>query len=352
MLFRSPPVPPPPEATAELDVLPPQAGAALEVAPASAELEAPPEAPHGSRLPFDVEHLGPLRRAVLDALVDADEPLNVSRIFAEMPAGTTRGSAESAIKREFDAGRIERVAAGTYRIAKPKPPEAKPASPPPPSTPEDEAIWFEALQRWVVDRSSWDVEKLGPPPDARDNLIPPDIRMRFNDRQRKRIERQRDREAAVAKQAEADRELRNRLLGVCRGNFMAGRGLDDLAPVRAMLQVVRLDDVLIGLKRVVDRRLDPRAAPIASWKDERFLEAVARHYALDVLIPSMVAAWTAAGRALAPKTQSSPPAGHTPDDIDNLRSHHDSEHAPPGPHSLRKPPMDDDADAAPDVPMR
>src|SRR5258708_10193303 len=128
---------------------------------------------------------------------------------------------------------------------------------------------------------------------------------------------------------------------------MAGRGLDDLTVIRTMLQVVPLEHILVGLKRVVDRRLDPRAAPIASWKDERFLEAVARQYALDVLIPSMVAAWTAAGRTLATKAPSSPPAGYLTD-IDELRSHHDSEHEPAGPHVMPQP---DATPSTPDAPQ-
>jgi hypothetical protein len=74
-------------------------------------------------------------------------------------------------------------------------------------------------------------------------------------------------------------------------------GLDDMSPVRAMLQIVPIEHVLIGLKRSVDRRIEPRAAPIDTWRDERFLRAVARTYALNVLVPSMIAAWEAAGKA-------------------------------------------------------
>jgi len=69
----------------------------------------------------------------------------------------------------------------------------------------------------------------------------------------------------------------------------------DLASVRAMLQIVPVHHVLIGLKRAVDRRIDPLAAPISSRPDEPFLWEVARDYALEVLVPSMVAAWRAAG---------------------------------------------------------
>jgi hypothetical protein len=62
-----------------------------------------------------IEHsVGKLRQAVLDALLDNEKPLSVAEILSHMPVGTSRNSTESAIKREFDAGRIERVAPGTY----------------------------------------------------------------------------------------------------------------------------------------------------------------------------------------------------------------------------------------------
>src|SRR5215470_12204526 len=102
----APPIPPPDAAVAPGGDAP----VSVEIdAVASAEASAE-RAP-----PFDVDHLGPIRRAVLDHLLDTDEPQSVAQILAAMPPGTTRGSAESAIKREYDAGRVERVAAGVYR---------------------------------------------------------------------------------------------------------------------------------------------------------------------------------------------------------------------------------------------
>jgi hypothetical protein len=75
------------------------------------------------------------------------------------------------------------------------------------------------------------------------------------------------------------------------------------------------------------------------------LKAIAEDYCGSVIVPSMVAAWEAAGKAPASKTHEiSPPAGPMPDDIDELRRHHDNPHAPPGPHNLTKP------DAAPFAP--
>jgi hypothetical protein len=99
------------------------AGMPTEQEPRAAVSAETPAAPTPERVLPQIEHpIGKLRQSVLDALIDADEPLSVARILAKMPAGTSRNSAESAIKREFDAGRIKRVAPGTYVLAKPKPP--------------------------------------------------------------------------------------------------------------------------------------------------------------------------------------------------------------------------------------
>jgi hypothetical protein len=277
-----PPIPLAPDVGAEIDAAPPEAP----------EAAASAEAPAERALPFDVEHLGVLRRAVLDHLVDTEGPQSVAQILAAMPPGTTRGSAESAIKREFHAGRIERVAAGTYRLA----PPPKPKPPPPP--PEEEQMWFDALEAWLVDSSTWDVEKLGLPPDHADTRVPPPVKLKFVDRIRKREERRKDAEAAAARRAAADRELRDRLIAGCFENVTLGAGINDLSVIKAMLaDGVPLEHILIGLKRTVDRRIDPRAAPIASWRDERFLRAVARCALLEGLLPKLVETWKAAGTA-------------------------------------------------------
>jgi hypothetical protein len=159
-----------------------------------------------------------------------------------------------------------------------------------------------------------------------------DVVGRFKDRQAREAKEREKREGAAAKQTAADRELRNQLLATCRGNFMPGPDLDDLSPIKLILETVPLDYVLYAIRQKVDRRCFPGNPPLASWRDPKFLRAVADNYCGGVVIPSMVAAWEAAGKAPATKThQSLPPVRHMPDDID--RSHHDSEHAPPGPHS-------------------
>src|SRR6266699_1222674 len=139
-----------PGAIAEPDAEPPEAAAAPEVETSvSVELDAVASAavPAERALPFDVDHLGPLRRAVLDALVDADEPLSVARIIAEMPPVTTLGSAESAVKREFDQGRVIRTSPGHYTLAPARPVEQpKPTPPDPVCSDHTDEQWFAWLE--------------------------------------------------------------------------------------------------------------------------------------------------------------------------------------------------------------
>jgi hypothetical protein len=350
------PIPPAPVAIAEVEAMPPQAASVDGLAPApdqgvAAPTELPPavdevssEVPSAEvlaerALPFDVEHLGVLRRAVLDHLVDTEGPQNVAQILAAMPPGTTRGSGESAIRREWEAGRVERVGAGLYVLAKPKPPKSpKRQSASPPPTPTEEAIWLEALEAWAVDPASWNVEAFGPAQNV-PNQIPSEIKSKFNDRLRKRAERRREADAAAAKRSAADRDLRDKLIAVTGGNIIRSSALDDVAPIKLAMQVVPLDRILYAIRCKVDKKMYPGNEPATSWSEPRLLKAIAEDYARSVLVPSMIAAWTAAGTAPATTTRASslPPADQMPDDIDELRRHHDNPHAPPGPHNLPKP---------------
>jgi hypothetical protein len=183
-----------------------------------------------------------------------------------------------------------------YVLAKPKQLDAKPAPQPPP-TPEDEATWFDALERWAVDPASWNVEELGPFPNDPANRIPPDIRTRFADRIRKRQERRREAEAAAAKRTAADAELKAKLIAATHGNFLPGPGLDDLAPIKLALEIVPIEDVLSAIRSKTDRVLYPPNVPASSWREKRLLQAIAEQYCRFTIVPLMVKAWSEAGKA-------------------------------------------------------
>jgi hypothetical protein len=232
---------------------------------------------------------------VLDALLDAYEPLSVSRILAEMPPGTSRNSGESAIKREFDAGRIERVAPGIYRLAPPKPPEAP--KPPPPAGSHADDEWIARIEAWQADPTTWNVEEDGPPPNDPNHRIPLDVVGRFKDRLRKRDERRRDAEAAASRQAAADADLRNKLISACNGNFTSGPGIEDIAPIKAALELIPLDLILSVIRWKVCKLCCPANATLTSWRDPRILRAIAKEFCESIIIPNSVDAWAAAGTA-------------------------------------------------------
>jgi hypothetical protein len=322
----------------------PEAAAAVEIDAAPASAEAPAE-----RIVPEIEHaIGATRQSILDEFLDSDRAeLSMSEIKRALP-NVPPGTIEACVRREWQQGRLLRVSPGTYRLAPPRPAEPPKLAPQPAPLPEDEATWFDALERWIVERSSWDVEKLGPPPDARDNRIPSEVRMRFNDRNRKRQERRREAEAAAAKRSAADAELRDKLLQACNQNYAPSLQVADLAPIREVLKVLPLDQLVMVIKQKVDRRAYPANPPLVSWSDPAFLGALAEAFCRLFAIPGLVKEWGNAGRAPAAKAPSSPAAGEMPDDnID--RSYHDDPSAPPGPHNLPKP---DAAPSAPDTAQR
>jgi hypothetical protein len=52
---------------------------------------------------------------------------------------------------------------------------------------------------------------------------------------KKREERRKEAEAIPARQAAADRELRDQLIATCHSNFICGPVLDDVPPIWASL---------------------------------------------------------------------------------------------------------------------
>jgi hypothetical protein len=83
-----------------------------------------------------------------------------------------------------------------------------------------------------------------------------------------------------------------------------------------VLKVLPLHRVVMVVRQKVDRRCYPANPPLSSWRDQSFLRALAEEFCRAFAIPGLVREWGNAGKAPAPKTQSSPPAGEMPDDID------------------------------------
>jgi hypothetical protein len=279
-----------PEATAALDAAPPEAPEAV------ASAEAPAAAP---TLPEIEYPIGPMRQAVLDHLIDSVDagPQSVAQFLAAMPAGTSRNTAESAIKREFDAGRIERVGPGLYVLAPPKPPEAKPAPLPEPVRGDGmtDQQWFDALELWIEDPDTWDRAEIGPRPNEPGRRVPADIVARGVDRSRKRQERRKDAEAASARQEAADRELRDKLKDATGGNFTPGPGIDDLGPIQAAMEFgVPLTDILFAIRYMHHPQSCPKNEVATTWRSAALLKRVAEDYVRFRIVPSLVAAWGAA----------------------------------------------------------
>jgi hypothetical protein len=288
---------------------------AVGVADTVAAADAEPDGPQFDPRIEIPSSLGPVRRALLEHMIDSIEagPQSVAQIIAALPVGTAKGTAEASILREFKAGRILRVGAGLYALAPPKPP-APPEPPRPgalklaavvagfswPSDPEalagkSEDEWFAALAAWHADPTTW--VDLGPQPDHAENRVPFDVMLRWKDRIRKRLERVREADAEAARRAAADAELRDQLIAVCQGNIIHSRRLDDVAPIRAALETVPLDTVLEAIRQATDRKLHPGNQPATSWRDERLLKAIAVHFARFTIAPAMAASWAAAGTA-------------------------------------------------------
>jgi hypothetical protein len=255
----------------------------------------PTEAAPAPEAELETEVNKSAREKVLDHLTDGEGPQTVAEIIRG--TGLIRNTAEQAIFRAVQAGQIERTAPGTYKLAAPKP--RPPISEPPPPSPaghRDEE-WIARIGAWQVNPASWNIEEDGPPPNDPNHRIPLDVVGRFKNRQARDAKEREKRECAAAKQEAADRELRNQLLAACNGNFTPGPSLEDLAPIKAVLEIVPLDCVLSAIRWKVCKLCCPANPTLTSWRDPRLLKAIGEYFCEAILIPSMVDAWAAAGKA-------------------------------------------------------
>jgi hypothetical protein len=84
----------------------------------------------------------------------------------------------------------------------------------------------------------------------------------------------------------ADAELLEQLLLAANHNVAPGEGIEDVGPVKVMLECgIELDDVLYTLRCKVDRRAYPKNRALASWSEHRFVLAVAATYGQRVMVP-------------------------------------------------------------------
>ena len=83
-----------------------------------------------------------------------------------------------------------------------------------------------------------------------------------------------------------DAELLEQLLLAANHNVVPGEGIEDVRPVKTMLENgIELDDVLFTLKSHVDRRAYPKNRALASWSERWFVMAVAEAYGRRVMLP-------------------------------------------------------------------
>jgi hypothetical protein len=146
--------------------------------------------------------------------------------------------------------------------------------------------WIARIEAWQVNPASWNLEEDGPAPNDPNHRIPLDIVGRLKDRQK------REREKAAA-----DAALLEKLLAATGGNANRGPGIKDVAPIKMAMELVPLDCILSAIRGKTDRKCYPKNEPATSWRDPRLLKAIAESYCRSVLVPSMVAGWSAAGRA-------------------------------------------------------
>jgi hypothetical protein len=84
----------------------------------------------------------------------------------------------------------------------------------------------------------------------------------------------------------SDAELLKQLMSAANHNVVRGEAIEDVSPIRVMLQNgIELGDVLYTLRQQVDRRTYPKNRALASWSEPWFVLAVAEAYGWRVMLP-------------------------------------------------------------------
>ncbi len=222
------------------------------------------------------------RQLVIDFFTDTEGDQTVDQVMAGTGI-TSRDAAHQALHRAAEAGLIERVAVGVYRIAPVKPPAANPTR-------------------------QWDQERDGLPPDQFGNKIPYGITMRLNIRREEARKAAQKIAAQKAAAAAEDAALLKQLLAATNGNYVDGPDLRDLAPIKALLETVPIEFVCSAVRGKADKRIYPKNEAVRSWRDPALLRAIAEHFTRYVLVPRMVEIWGAAPGAPAERVEA-PAAG-------------------------------------------
>src|SRR5712672_2190961 len=219
------------------------------------------------------------REKVLDHLTDSEGPQTVAEII--QGTGLGRNTAEQAIHRAAQAGQIERVGVGLYKLAPPKPPPPRPEPPAPAIGGRTYEDWMTLMEAWYANPATWDVATLGPAPGQPGCLVPMQASMMFA----RRLERREKQEAE-------DFKLLDQLLTACHGNYHRTAALADPRPIHVILNSgVPIEDIISTIRYKVDRRNYPKNQTIGSWSEPWFLKAVSEQYARRVLAPRWVKRW-------------------------------------------------------------
>jgi hypothetical protein len=91
--------------------------------------------------------------------------------------------------------------------------------------------------------------------------------------------------------------LLEQLMLAANHNVVPGEGIEDVGPVRLMLESgITFDDVFYALRSKVDPRVSPGNRALTSWSEHRFVVAVAEQYGCRVMLSVLKEKLKARGR--------------------------------------------------------